>query len=632
MKSSIQAQVAHSRGVHAPCPPKAVLGSAFTPSLGDARTTGCQARSRASWFPAGRTPVNGRDNSKTTNETDAVSSPPVLKHGPNIAFGGNARERAYDLSTVLRRLCNIVFLAFFGGNASERAYVIGTFLSILAVASMTVAAEPAFDAAARAKAVAPFVEDGTLVVARVDLTRIASQPAFDFVKRLWPYAPLDVTSGVAAKRLDSMREAGMKEFYLVGPVGGGLQPRMLMAIPIASNDQEKAIRTVLDLQGNAARTTSGALVFVTPSQNWRESVPPKEFHPVDRPELAAAFQAAGDTAVQIVLVASPDSRRVAEELMPQLPAWLGGGPCSTFTRGVRWAAVGMNFPPHESMRLVVQSSDAATAESLRIKLAEVLKSIGQLKKVREVVPKYDEVAALLAPTVEGDRLVLDWNETNRGMEKLVETVEPHIDQLRAAATRGKSVNNLKQLGLAMHNYAQANKQFPLPVSRGPDGKPLLSWRVMILPFIDGTGLYKQFHLDEPWHSEHNRKLIAKMPEIYRLPTSKTERGRTNYLLPVGGGAAFDTDKQTLFKDFKDGLSNTIMIVEVDDSHAVEWTKPDDWAFDPKEPAKGLGRFFDGGFNATICDGSVLLIAWPQSPKDIGRLRALFTRDGGEVME
>ncbi len=123
-----------------------------------------------------------------------------------------------------------------------------------------------------------------------------------------------------------------------------------------------------------------------------------------------------------------------------------------------------------------------------------------------------------------------------------------------------------------------------------------------------------------------------MPSVYRLRISQTERDRTNYLLPVGNGATFDADKPTEFKDIRDGTSNTIMVVTVDDQHAVIWTKPDDWLFAPQDPAQGLARFFNGGFTTAFCDGSVHWHGWPRDSKDIARLRALFTRAGGEAIE
>jgi hypothetical protein len=317
---------------------------------------------------------------------------------------------------------------------------------------------------------------------------------------------------------------------------------------------------------------------------------------------------------------------VVEELMPQFPKELGGGPTSIVTKGVSWAALGVDLPPHPAVRLTIQSADAQAAEALRAKTAEILRLAGLHKKVRAAVPKFEEVAAVLAPKVEGDRLVLVLNEQNQGIETLLSLVTPPIEAARANAMRLQSTNNLKQIALAMHNYHAVNKHLPLPASLGKDGKPLLSWRVYMLPYLDQDTLFKQFHLDEPWDSPHNRTLIDKMPSTYRLPMSKTEKGRTNYLLPVGGGAAFEADKPTTFKDIKDGTSNTIMVVEVDDEHAVIWTKPEDLSFDPKDPSKGLGRFFDGGFNATICDGSVRFIS---SSVDEKVLKAVFTRDGKE---
>jgi hypothetical protein len=83
-----------------------------------------------------------------------------------------------------------------------------------------------------------------------------------------------------------------------------------------------------------------------------------------------------------------------------------------------------------------------------------------------------------------------------------------------AEDRKKSENNLKQLALAMHNYHDVNGRFPPAASRGADDKPLLSWRVMILPYLEQEALYKEFNMDEPWDSEQNKKLLAKMPDIY----------------------------------------------------------------------------------------------------------------------
>jgi len=375
----------------------------------------------------------------------------------------------------------------------------------------------------------------------------------------------------------------------------------------------------------------GAMVMVLDRPVSRTEERPRQSRPMDRPELTAAFEAAGDTAAQVLLIPPAYVRRVIGEFMPTLPENLGNGPSAVLTRGVSWAAVGIDSPPHGSLRLVIQSTDAQAADALRVKLADLLRLAGEYKDVREVWPKYDQAAAMLAPRVEGDRLVLTLDGQNQGFEEFVAALTPAIEVVQARRARDQAMWNLKYIGLAMHNYYGANKHFPLPAHASPDGNPLLSWRVYILPYLDQGSLFQQFHLDEPWDSPHNRTLIDKMPAVYRHPVSKVENGRTNYLLPVENGAAFSADKPAEFKDIKDGTSYTIMVVEADNQHAAIWTKPDDWPFDPADPAKGLGRFFDSGFIALFFDGSVQTLDWSQTPEDSARLCALVTCADGKVV-
>jgi hypothetical protein len=501
-------------------------------------------------------------------------------------------------------------------------------LFILLTASAFVHAETKFDAAARAKAIAPFIEEETAVVGHVDLARVQLDPLFVMLARLVPAAPgeFDRAKKEAAKSLDAAKQVGVNEAYcVVTPGGQGWQPDIFWVIPVASGSDESRVRAALHIPPNEGRMADGMfLLEMSPKIDSQVNRPTKQFRPAPRPELTAAFEAAGDTAAQVVLIPPEYAHRVIEELAPQLPKELGGGSISILSRGISWGAVGLDFPPRESLRLVIKSADVQSANALRTKLADVLRAVGKIETVRKAAPKFDEIAIALSPRVDGDRLVLSLDK--KGLEDVMTLLALPVEAMRASAIRMQSTNNLKQIALAMHNYAQANRHFPAPASHGPDGKPLLSWRVHILPYMEQNALFKQFHLDEPWDSPHNRTLIDQMPAVYRLPISKAEKGRTNYLLPVGNGAAFAADKPTEFRDITDGTSNTIMVVEVDDQHAAVWTKPDDWAFDPKDVTKGLGRFFDGGFNAAICDGSVRFMQRDFDPK---KLRAVFTRAGRE---
>src|SRR5262249_18311678 len=100
-----------------------------------------------------------------------------------------------------------------------------------------------------------------------------------------------------------------------------------------------------------------------------------------------------------------------------------------------------------------------------------------------------------------------------------------VASLRHRGDRTISANNLKQIGLAMPNYHDAFRNLPpagIDSVRDRDGKPILSWRVAILPFIEQEALYRQFDLTLPWDHPHNKKLIGRMPSIYLLPGAETK--------------------------------------------------------------------------------------------------------------
>jgi hypothetical protein len=144
-------------------------------------------------------------------------------------------------------------------------------------------------------------------------------------------------------------------------------------------------------------------------------------------------------------------------------------------------------------------------------------------------------------------------------------------------------------------------------------------------------LYKQFHLDEPWDSEHNKTLISQMPEVYLDPSSKWQPadGRSHYLGVKGEGMLFSgTDKGTALRAITDGTSNTIAVVQVNDDRATTWTKPDDWELDEKNPSNGLaGSMHPGSFAAGYADGSVRMISEGVDP---ATFKALLTIAVGEV--
>ena len=189
--------------------------------------------------------------------------------------------------------------------------------------------------------------------------------------------------------------------------------------------------------------------------------------------------------------------------------------------------------------------------------------------------------------------------------------------------------------LALHNYASTHGTFPPQATRDKDGMPLLSWRVAILPYIEENDLYQEFHQDEPWDSDHNKPLLARMPATYALSGSRTESTSTFYQVFAGKRSAFDPSSKggVGFREFIDGMSNTLAVVEA--RGAVPWTKPEDLPFDFGAPPKELmalrdrlGGHFGDGFQALFADSSVRMIGRSIAP---GILRAIISCDGNEAV-
>ncbi|GAB4148247.1 MAG: hypothetical protein Tsb009_21890 [Planctomycetaceae bacterium] len=169
---------------------------------------------------------------------------------------------------------------------------------------------------------------------------------------------------------------------------------------------------------------------------------------------------------------------------------------------------------------------------------------------------------------------------------------------RSAAQRMQVRNNLRQIGLAMHNYHDINGSFPNAPKRGKG----LSWRVHLLPYLEMNNLYRQFKLDEPWDSPHNKQLIAHIPKVYQVP-SLPKDGKTTLHTFVGPGTPFGEKFPLTFFRIVDGSANTIAVIEGAPSTAVEWTKPGGLPFDPNNLNALKSQLPQGKIPVLLFDGS-----------------------------
>jgi prepilin-type processing-associated H-X9-DG protein len=214
---------------------------------------------------------------------------------------------------------------------------------------------------------------------------------------------------------------------------------------------------------------------------------------------------------------------------------------------------------------------------------------------------------------------------------------PAIQAAREAARRSQCSNDLRQIGTALLTYEQTHHSLPPAYLADADGRPMHSWRVLILPYFGDAqlkNLYDQYDFNEPWNGPKNSKLAERMPSQYRCPSDPGEGPQTNYLAVVGEETAWPGTGTTRVAEIRDGMAGTILVVESADAH-VNWMEPRDLAFD--QAARGINpgnqpsisSHHPGGANVLFCDGHLQFMN-DQTPA--AAVRGLLTVSGGENID
>ncbi len=222
-----------------------------------------------------------------------------------------------------------------------------------------------------------------------------------------------------------------------------------------------------------------------------------------------------------------------------------------------------------------------------------------------------------------------------------------------------SIRNLKRLGIALHDWADAHQvtpgktdnladpksalnspflRFPPAVLYGKDGKGQYphSWRVELLPYLKAKNVYDEYHFDEPWDSPANKNVMAKMPEVFRDPADDSVNYNSSYFVLVGRLVDENVNGpglQTLFsckvgvaiRQITDMTANTVAMVEA--KRDIPWTKPEDIPYDPAGKLPQLGGFFQEGFCVNFADGHSQFVYKPIRDSD---LKALISPAAGDV--
>jgi len=208
---------------------------------------------------------------------------------------------------------------------------------------------------------------------------------------------------------------------------------------------------------------------------------------------------------------------------------------------------------------------------------------------------------------------------------------PAVQQAREAARRSQCKNNLKQIGLALHNYHDVYNSFPPAFVADENGNPMHSWRVLILPFIDEQALYAQYRFDEPWNGPNNSLLLNRMPIVFRCPSHGTPTDtNTAYAAVYGPNSVFQGSSSVAIRQILDGTSNTLAVGEVT-AASIPWMQPLDVDV-TLHPSVGDRAGFSsdhiGGCHFLMVDGAVRFVS--QSINQ-GTMKSLTTINGGEAV-
>lgn len=189
---------------------------------------------------------------------------------------------------------------------------------------------------------------------------------------------------------------------------------------------------------------------------------------------------------------------------------------------------------------------------------------------------------------------------------------PAVQSAREEARKMQCSTNMKQIGISLHNYHDIYGSFPPAYTVDEDGKPLHSWRVRLLPFIDKdcAVLYNQIKLDEPWDSPHNSQFHNQMPSVYSCPSgsSAAHNSLTCYKWVLGPDTISDGPSARTFADFENGTSNSVALVEVIPS--TNWMDPREIMEEELDAGVnisktgGVGSYHKKSYHVLFMDGHV----------------------------
>lgn len=208
---------------------------------------------------------------------------------------------------------------------------------------------------------------------------------------------------------------------------------------------------------------------------------------------------------------------------------------------------------------------------------------------------------------------------------------PAVQAAREAARRMSCSNNMKQIGLGLRNYEATYGTLPPAFTVDAQGRPMHSWRTLILPFVEEQSLHARIDFSKRWDDPANQAVAETAVAVYSCPSTRLEPTMTTYVGIVDPRGIMSGSTPTQFGQIVDGIANTVMLLETDSGNAVHWMSPDDvdvQAYMNAGSARDSGGHI-GGAHVLMADGAVIFIT---DSMDSGMREALLTKDGGETVD
>lgn len=498
-----------------------------------------------------------------------------------------------------------------------------------------------------------YLEKSTLVVAQIDVSRFDLPGLSTYLKKEFPEAiPTEGLTGfqfVAGGILQSLRGAGVTKIYATLSTLEVTSGHLAVIVPTKKpSEVAEQVKAIVDMVpatlGFQAHVTDDAIIVAT-DKVWKrlsellasnkirraeimkivevlrrngstteaEKLLRQE---VDQPTVArrafiTSIEKAAAESLAVTVNIRDDLRKAIVDVWPdRLPT---GAPIEmspkAMMQDVSSLQLALQTPPEMKVR-VTATCNSAEASGRVAGLANQL-----LEKFNFSELKCTPSATEASVSASGSPFT---NVVRQTMK---------LFQINAADMQQS--NHLKQVILAVHNFHSAHEYLPPRMTVTEQKKPLLSWRVFLLPYLGEKALYEAFHLDEPWDSPHNLPLVDRIPGVYQSQQfPDLARGHTLVQMPLYPNSiwAGNENRMPSFKEITDGTSETICFVLAPKDKAVPWTKPNDLTLADDNL---LGDLFGEGESSLFVffDGSVRTVA---KPSDLTELKAKLTHASGEV--